>query len=149
LDWWIIGLRGWKIISHLADFQIGGALERRTACGFGNPRYSRLGSLRYVALGDGDKLLEKIAFYIPQEDDEPGFDGKIVRVKTATYCNSSDWPESRALKVWPRLVRARLKSHCSSSQPSSHERSHSFPTPLFLTTFLTPFNIDLPMINNL
>ena len=32
----------------VADFQVGRVLERRTRGGFGNPRHSRLGSLRSV-----------------------------------------------------------------------------------------------------
>ena len=35
----------------IADFQIGGGVRRGAVGGFGNPRYSRLGSLRYFGCG--------------------------------------------------------------------------------------------------
>jgi prepilin-type N-terminal cleavage/methylation domain-containing protein len=42
----------------VADFQIGGASESRGACGLGNPRHSRLGSLRHNSSTRAFTLIE-------------------------------------------------------------------------------------------
>jgi hypothetical protein len=63
----LIGRRGQRRRSagfqtcRIADFQIGRVSPWRGVCGFGNPRYSRLGSLRYRIACEMSGFLSQVA----------------------------------------------------------------------------------------